>query len=308
MKKIAEKVILAKKEVTYGVDITPLGANAILTKDFSVKPLNGQSQQRNNDRPNLGGEQRYRTGDHVQCQFKVELAGSGVAGTAPGWNELMLACGFAETIVAVTSVAYDPTSADGDSATIVYNADGIEHRILGARGAVGLDLSAGGLPYLNFSFAGLYVLPTDTAAAVPDFSAFQKPQTVEKANTPTFTLDGFAAVLVGLNVSQGQKVEYKNRPNLEGVFITDRDYTGQAKIHAPTIAEKNFFALAEAETLFAMQMIHGTTAGNIVQIDAAQTQVLNPDYDGDGDVLGLNLGLALNASDAGDDDIKITLT
>ena len=71
-----------------------------------------------------------------------------LAGTAPPYGDALLACGLAETIVASTSVAYNPVSAAFSSATIECFIDTIKHQMLGARGNVARDLHHAGLDRL----------------------------------------------------------------------------------------------------------------------------------------------------------------
>ena len=64
---------------------------------------------------------------------------------------------------------------------------------------------------------------------------------------------------------------------------TDRQTVGSVVIEAPAIGTKDFFTLVDNETLVALQLVHGTVAGNIVQIDAPKVQLKNPTYsDSDG--------------------------
>ena len=111
----------------------------------------------------------------------------------------------------------------------------------------------------------------------------------------------------GVRPRQGQQVTYQNLVNQEVILFGTREITGQAVIQMPTLATKDFFAIHAAETLGALQLVHGTVAGNIVQIDAANVQIGQPAYsERDGNVM-LTLPLRFTATSAGDDDIKITV-
>ena len=61
-----------------------------------------------------------------------------------------------------------------------------------------------------------------------------------------------------------------------------------------------------ANTTGALQVVHGTTAGNIVQLDATLAQVLNPTYGESQGIRTLQMGLSIIPTN-GDDDFKITV-
>ena len=110
--KFRKMTILAKREGTYGVDSAPSGAaNAILTSDINISPLEGDRLERSNPRPDLGAHAQIHVGSHQKITFKVEAAGAGAPGTVPAWGVLERMCGMSETISAGTSVhvlAFDP--------------------------------------------------------------------------------------------------------------------------------------------------------------------------------------------------------
>jgi len=303
-----EKLILAKKEVTYGVDPVPTGAaNAILTRDYSMRPLEGQRRSRKYDRPGKGASSQSVTQVRRAFDFKVDLAHSSGAGVAAPWGPLVEACGYDETIVAVTSVAYDPNSADGSSMAFYYFQDGVLMKALGCRGAMGMGFVAGEDPYLEFSFMGISSPATDTAAATPDYTAFQTPLEVNYANTPTCTIHGYASVLQSLTVERAPVVNYRNWVNQEAVRLGAREIKAKAAIPMVLIADWDYEAAVIAETLAPVQVVHGTVGGQTVQLDANLVQILDYTLGEDqGDAM-LNLDLLLTASATGDDDIKLTI-
>lgn len=303
-----KKVLLAKIETTYGTDATPAAADAILTKNLSITPYDGNTVQRNIDRPTLGNDISINVAPNIKVSFDVELAGSGTAGTAPAWGSLLRACGFSETVNAGTDVVYAPVSTGFESATMHYEQDGQLHKVLGARGTVSFELTAGGLPAMKFNFTGLYQKPV-AGALVADLSAFQIPVPVTKVNTPTYSIHGYSAIATGLTLDMANNVLHRNVIGEEAVKITDRAPRGQLTLDAPTLAEKDMFALVESHagvTTGAIQVVHGTAAGNIIQLDAPKTQLqtISPtDLDG-------QFGYQIDVSympDAGDDEVTVTV-
>jgi hypothetical protein len=307
-------VILGIIETTYGTDASPTGsANAILVRNPDLTPLNAQTTERGTVRPTLGRELQVHYGEHVQLQFEVELAGGGAADTAPGWGELMKACGFAETVNSGTSVEYDPVSSGFEAMTLYFFMDGQKHAMTGARGSVSLSVNPdNGFPALTFSFTGLWVDPSSTSNPDPDYSSFQMPKVVSNANTPTFTLHGNAHEMLNLSLDMSNEVTYRNVVGDESVEIIDRAPGGSLTIQAPPISSVDYFTKAKDNTLGELSLTHGNTAGNIVEISTPAStgsggvQPLNPSYGERDGIATIEMDLALVPSDTGDDEIKIT--
>ena len=309
--KTRKRYILAKVESTYGTDPTPTASlNAILTTGLQRTIYAGDTVERNLDRATLGADEQLNVGPFAQVTFGVELAGSGTAGTAPAWGPLLRACGFDEVITVSTSVEYSPVSDAYDSVTIYYDQDGERQILKGARGTVQFMMNPGQIPMMQFTFTGLYAKPAAITPVTPVVTSFQTPLPVNKTNTPTCTLDTYDAVLRALEVDWGGEVPYLNFVNLEEVFIVDRAPVGNMTILAPDIGDKDIFALAESHngvTLSAFQIVHGTTAGNIITVDAPKAQlsgIQETDISGE---MGYQFGLRL-LPNSGDDELVITLT
>lgn len=301
------KVILFKTETVYGTDALPAAVDAILTNNWQLQPLVGDRRSRELDRKNLGASPQYIVGTHNECSFRVELAGAGTVDTPPKYARLLRACGFAETVTAATDVQFDPLTADGDSGSLYFNLDGRLHKLPGGRGAVGFSFVAGDIPQLVFNnFRGLLVAASDTPAVTGDYSAFQEPLQVNKQNTPTFTIHGHAGVLRELTIEPGQQVNHRNWVNQEAVRISGRNYVGRLSMLTPTLATFDYEDAIRNRTLGLLQIVHGTAAGNTVQLDGPRVQILGyADGEDQGDAI-LTLDLLFTASDAGDDEIKLT--
>lgn len=307
MKKWRKKVLLIKPETTYGTDATPTGAaNAIQVSDFTVTPLVAQEERRGLVSATLGSEGTLPTGVHHMVEFAVEIAGSGAVDTAPAWGVLLRGCAMAETITPTTGpVEYDPVSEGEESVSIYANLDGTLHKLLGARGNVRLDIASPGVPRFRFQFTGLWADPAAVALPTPDYSAFQTPKTVSNANTPTFTLGGTDLVLRRLEIDLGNRIVHRDLVNSESVVRADRQASGRLVIESPGLGTFDAFAAAKNATLNALQLVHGTAAGAIVQIDAPKVQLKNPRYSEEEGIEMLEVDLEL-VRDAGDDELKIT--
>ncbi len=304
-----KKLLLAKTETVYGTDVTPTGAaNAIQTSNLSIVPLGGPLVSRDLDRPTLGNDLQIQVGQFAQLTFMVEVAGSSAAGTAPPWGPLVEACGFSETLVAVTSATYAPENSPFESVTMYFHHDGQLHKLTGARGTFTMDMSAGGIPHFNFTFTGLYNAPTSTADATPTLTAWQVPKAVNDTNTTAFTLHTISCNVSSATFDMACNVVYRNVVNSESVEIIDRAPSGQLVFEAPALSTKNWFTTALASTTGAMQMIHGTTAGNIVTINAPNTQIMSPTYGESDGVSTIQCGLSFVPGSGGNDEFTIVVT
>ncbi|NIB44812.1 hypothetical protein HBA55_34850 [Pseudomaricurvus alkylphenolicus] len=301
-----KKVVLAKIESTYGTDPTPDGSNAILTKNLEIQPLQGNRVTRGLDRATLGNDQEIPTSFYTGVTFEVELAGAGTAGDVPGYGVLLRGCGFNEVISVGVDVQYNLISDAFESIAMYYYHDGQYFKVLGSRGSVSFALNKDQLPVMRYSFMGLHTPVAALAMVTPDHSEFIQPIAVTADNTPTYTVDSYAASAEAFSADIANNVVYRNVVNSEAVKITDRAPAGTLNFEEPAIGTKDFYAICEAATLVPIQIVHGVTAGNIVQIDAPKVQLSQPSKaDSDGiSVLQTN---TLFVPNAGDDEFKLTV-
>lgn len=303
-----KRAVLAKIEGTYGTDPTPTGsANAILVKNLEVTPLAANVVSRDLIRAYLGEFDQLVADKHVECSFEVEIAGSGTAGDAPAYGPLLRACGMSETVDAGVDVVYSPISASFESVTIYYNVDGILHKITGARGTVQIDITAKQIPVFKFKFVGIYNAPTDTALPSCDYSGFVTPLVANNTNTSGFSFFGVSTlVLSSLTMDVNNVVDFRSLIGSEYTQITDRRTMGELNFEAPALATFNAFSTALATATGALSILHGTTGGNKVQIDAPAVDVANPSYVDDNGVTLIKCPVAF-LPESGNDEFTITV-
>ncbi|MGS1128471.1 hypothetical protein ACVCL3_15860 [Rhodanobacter sp. UC4437_H4] len=275
-----KKTLLAAKEVTYGVAAAlDAATNAIQTSQLAISPLEGDALNLNLDKPNFGADLGTMVGKHVMVTFRVPVAGSGVAGTAPAWGVLLAGCGHTETLLAddagppvtVASAVYTPGD-DSDSLTMKFVQDKTLHQITGARGSVKLVTAKREYAWFEFSFMGLFNAPTNLGAALNAvYSSWKKPVPF-RASTVDCTLFGQIVGLHNLNIDFGQKVEFYEHSEEESVQITDRQANFDATFEEADIPTHDYFADVNGEAAGALLYKHGTAAGNIVEINAANSQ------------------------------------
>lgn len=302
-------VLLAKTETTYGTDATPTGAaNAILVRNLSVNANVQDLVGRSVVRPFLGGDEQIVAGNHVECSFEVELQGSGTAGTAPGFGPLLQACALSQTIAAGTSVTYAPVSTAFSSVTIVYNIDGVNHKLTGCYGTADLVLTAKDIPVIRFNFTGMYNTVTDTTITGASFTLFKTPLAVNKENTPTVSLFTKSVILQSATISLGMSVAYRNLVGSESIVITDRSVTGTLVFEAPRVTEFDVFAAVKAGTLGAFSLTHGTAAGLRCAITSSNVQLTSPQYSDQDGIAMLQVSSLMLPGTAGNDEISIAFT
>lgn len=272
-----QKVLLLKLEATYGTDSSPTGAlNAILATDVQHLPMEGADVSRELDTPSMGAQPTVPTELHSKFTFKVELQGSGAAGTPPALGAILRACGCAEVITAGTSVVYNPVSDSHESASIYFNVDGTLFKSLGARGTAKLTLNAQGIPVLEVEMTGLFAQPAAQALPVPDYTSWQNPLVATSANTPVFTVASTPLVLRSFELDLANEVERRFLVGSEGVVITDRSDAISMTVEAVPLATLNPFTLAAAQTAAAIALTHGTAPGSRWSLAVPKAQIQRP--------------------------------
>lgn len=304
-----KRLLLAEIESTYATDPVPLGTDAVLVSNLSVQPLQLELKDRELILGYLGNTEMVVGQRLVGISFDVEIAGSGVAGTAPKWSALIQACGFSETIVPSTSVTYAPVSTSFKGVTLYFFADGVRHKITGCRGTWSMALEVGEIPKISFEFTGLYNAPTDETQPAPTFSNQADPVVVNSANTTPLQVHGYAACMSSFNLSLANETPFRQLAGCtQQVMITDRKPEGEAVIEAPTIAQKDFFTAASGQTTGQFSWKHGQTAGNIVTFTAPTCNLSSPEYEDSDGIIMLKLPFMPQPTAAGNDEFTLALT
>jgi hypothetical protein len=304
-----KRTILLKTESTYGTDATPTGSDALTVRSLDISPIDADVVDRDLVRPYLGSSTQLLANIKVQCNFEVELAGSGTAGTAPRWGPAMLACGTAATTVASTSVTYAPVSSAFSSATVYYFADGIKHAVTGWRGTFEIRGELGQIPVIAFTGTGIHSTATDTAVGAVTYGSQADPLIFTSGNTTAFSLFSYSGCLSSFSFAMNNEIQYRELIGCtKEVLITDRKPSGQVMIESVPIATKDFFSIATGTATGNLTFTHGTTAGNRVVFTAAQTDITNPTYGDMNGVIMLNLPYVALPTTAGNNEFSLALT
>lgn len=267
------KALLAKTETVYGTDAVPTGAaNAVLGLNVTFSPMEGQDVVRNTERPLLGADPTVPAALYAKLSFEVDLVGSGTLGAAPAWGPLLRACAVAQVITAGIKVEYTPVTDNHESASIYFQIDTTRHVLLGSKGTAQFTVNAQGLPVIKFDFTGLFATPTEQVKPAVDFTAWQAASIASKINTPTFTIGATPFVLRTFNFDLGNAVEPRMLIGSESILITDKNEILAASVEAVPVTTYNPYAIAQAQTLQAVQLVHGTVAAKRVTLDIPSAQ------------------------------------
>lgn len=293
-KEMRNALLLAKAQTGLGTPATTAaGANAILCRAMTPSPIDAEFVERTLVRAAKGNYGKLAVGVHRVFEFEVELAGSGAAGTAPKFGPLMLGCGMSETLTASTSAAYNLVAA-GPWLTLDCYLDGLLFKITDAIGSGQLALNAKGIPVIKFTYLGAYSAATDTTLpSGADFSGFTQPLTVGDVNTPTFSFFGYDAKMSQFSFDIGNQLVWRDVVNGAGARSPNRMPRGTAVIEVESVATKNWGEIARLGTTGVVQMVHGTTAGNIVQLDLAKIQIdQKPTFSDEDGIAMINLSFS----------------
>jgi hypothetical protein len=310
---LAENLILGKLESTYGVDPVPTAADALAVSEVTFPEMQGDIVDRNLVRPFMGASPQAVVGEHVRFAFSCEVAGSGVAGTAPRFGPALQASRNAITTVATTSNTYTPITTLGGntSLAIYYFIGGIRHIITGWRASsVSMSLANKSFGVLRFDGMGIYQGPTDTAIpANPTYTLQANPLPVTLGNTLNINIAGFTgAFLQSFTFTQENVATYHALPGgVKEVLITSGRSSFEAVIECPSIAQRDYFSQALTQATNPLTITQGTTAGNRLVFAAPAAKTLIPTYSDDAGKVMLTVpGICLPVT--GNDDQSISFT
>jgi hypothetical protein len=246
---------------------------------------------------------------------ELVLVGGGGLGNIPFYDDLMRTIGFASQNTPGVQHQYKLISEGFESASMYVHrgssTSGMVHKLLGTRGKwTSIKFDPNGHLRIGVELLSLYASPVSSVMPANvnyGHANMANDLPVNDVNSD-FTLDGYAAVLHSLELSSGMNVKQRDLINDNSVLSTGRSVTGKVVIDEPPLASKDYWTVVENRTKVVMQLVHGVTAGEVVQIDASKVQLGIPELgDADG-VSTLGLPVSCLPSDEGDDnDLIITV-
>lgn len=314
---IHNTVILAKVETTAGTDAAPTaGADAVLIR---VSNLSAKVEQlfaeRDIVRGTFGAPDKLPYTRRGAINFSVELQGSGTAGTAPEWGDLLIGCGLAETITAGSRVEYTPASTNLKTLTIWAYINGKLEKFAFAVGNFKLNMQVGQVGTLDFSFQALVTSVAAGAAPTPTLAAWVKPLPVGPINTGQLVLGGAYATgaITGgtgynfqtLGLDAGSDVQTLELAATERIDLFNRvpKLNVVADIGGAAIA--GLYAAMQSATPTSVGVVHGSTAGRKVIVYAPAATLAGIDDQVNGNVILNALDLVPQPTAAANDDFRI---
>lgn len=301
------QLLLAKIETTYDTDPTPTeSANSILAVEPQIKeliePARRQAQIGSLSRlPSVDGKK------NVEITFKIELKGSGTAGTAPRIGALLRACSFSETIVSNTSVTYLPRSTSQESCTIWFYIDGRLHKATGCRGDVKFTFEAGTFPVAEFTFKGRYAASTLVALPSPTLES-TLPSVCKSCNFQYNSKSTLVvkSTLIEMNNQVVERPSLNDANSIAGFEITGRD--PMATIDPEMIIETSYAFRTDAfTTQRQISLVVGSTAGNILTVTAPKFNPYFPEYSDRDEIMVETIKGEL-AQNTGNDELSLAFT
>ena len=164
-----KRAILAKIETTYGQDPMPSGQlDALLMSNLSVSPMEMTLAQRQNVKAYMGNNPNVLAAIYAKVSFDIEVAGSGTAGVAPAYDELLRACGLAATTLAAP-VTGSSTAGSATAITLGTGASASDGAYVGLTinltTGTGAGQSAVIASYVGATKVATFSAPLATAAA-----------------------------------------------------------------------------------------------------------------------------------------------
>lgn len=302
-------MVLAKVETTPGTDAAPTAAdNAILVSEpnYSVEADEIVREFARNDFSQYPSVYGMRRG---QMTFTVEVRGSGAAGTAPDWGVLLRGCGMDETVVASTSVAYEPLTTGLKTLTLWMYFDGLIHKMTAAMGTFSMTGTAGEIAKVEFTFTGNFAAPIESAFAAGTYNT-TVPALVENAAL-AWNGSGTGICAESFSIDMNNEVALRKCINadqgLSGVYISGRNPTGGYTPEVSGALSTSFWADWMASTTRSFTVAVGETAGNIMTVTAPDVQITGIGYGDRDNIKTYDIGLAFRR-DAGDDELVFTFT
>ena len=308
-KKTRLRALLAKDEASYGTDPTASGANnAILCTELSIEPIQSDEVSRDLIRSYLGNYDTLLANSRAQVTITVEMAGSTAKGTAPQISPLLTSCGLSETTSSGVSVTYSPISSLFDSCTIVYNADGIQHKLTGCRGTFSLNCEVGSIPTITFVMTGLYNAPTDAAMPTCTFQKQADPLVFKQGNTSNFQFQSYSAALNSFTFDMNNEIVYRELVGgTKEVILNNRAPAGTVQIENISLSTKNYFTAATSNLSGNNTFIHGTADGNKVTINMPKANITAPAYSSVDDIDMLDLAYTA-VPNSGNDEVSLVFS
>lgn len=301
------QVVLAKIETVRGTDAVPTGADAILCE--VVNPtVDGQSITNNVVRASISAEPDKFVNKTVRATIVVRAKGSGEAGVAPEYAPLLKSCALKENVVEDTSVDYTPSNSDSTmkTSTIYIYKDGLLIKAVGCMGNFRFDGRYAEYPSFTFDMEGIFSSASDASNPTP---TYDETEPVEM-KSEGFKFGTWAnAVARDFSFESGNSLVSRGNINaatgLMPYAITARDPRWNSNIEAVLESEHPFWQNFQNSERVALELTHGSVAGNIIEFEAPKATIAAPAFSEESSINMYGVSGQL-IEDEGEDNFKIT--
>jgi len=309
-------ILLAKVETTPGTYADPVVAtDAVTVFNYEITPVEGENFRRSIDLPFAGARPSQRTAVRARHAFSVELSGGGTATGVPVWAKLLRASLFGAPVVGADSVSIPLiNTGDGDALSISGWKANARHRAAMVRGNAVLEFVEKALPSLRLDLLGLIegAAPADAnTAGTPTYDAYPAPVEVNASNT-AILLDGFELGCRSFTLDMGMKTEFYSTTGGRAIIFGKsedgdrRSPGGTIVAELPDPSVKEYFTALLANTPLAFSLVHGLTAGNIIEIESAKLVLEDISYTVEANRLFMNATFKFVADAANNDFTLVT--
>lgn len=277
-----QKAVLFKIETTEGTDAIPTGAaNSFRTIDYQPTFMDAEQRVRNIDVPYFGAKPSLLYAFKRGANFALEMSGAGTATGIPAWMVLNRAAGFGAGTVGASSVVQTGSAVSASLSHYAAYLDELNAanslllKAFGGKSTLGFRLEDDDFPRFNYGYLGRppVTLAEEGAFPASTISNQADPVLASTENT-TFTLDGYALGLRSVEMNSNAELALRSLIGPQDFIAYRNDSWGGTIVgELPNLSAKNYFANIRPGTTMPMAIVHGTVAGNIVQIDAPRVQI-----------------------------------
>jgi Phage tail tube protein len=240
------------------------------------------------------------------------MQSSGALGTAPQWGDLLIGCGFAETVTATTRVDYVPSSTGLKTLTIWAYYNGRLEKVVFAAGTFKLSLAVGQVPSLDFTFTGLVSSVVAGAAPAATLTAWIRGEAVGPVATTALSMGAVtysAGAITGgspypfksLDIDMANDVQDLALVQAESVAIYGREPTASMVADFGATQHAAWKTDMHAGTPRAFGLVHGSVSTKKVGIYAPVGVITNVEDQVDRKVILDKLDLTLRPSTLNDE-------
>jgi hypothetical protein len=331
----AKALVLAKTEVSEGVDSTPAATNAVMMGNITVEDVT-EKVRRTENFPHLSPTGEVIASRYYRVTFETPVRnGSGSPGVVPREDALFRAAGASPTVVAGTSVTYTPstpylTATANVTTTLYAYMDDMLLALNGCRANAELFGDTSTYGRIRWTVTGRFNPLSATPAATDGIRDASSSGTFENLlsvlpqpcinNTINFNIAGnapaVAKIIQSINFNMGNDVQ--PRPDMGGgggvngiyaFLIRAREGRVQFNPEAVSRSTYDFFYKAYEQLRGTFQWVIGSTPGNIVTFNASSMALSPPRWEDRNGVRVFGLDcLCSTGTSAGDDEWSIVLT